>query len=226
MIISAGIQDSMKDSNNGYLIGITGNSGCGQTTAAKYIINECSGICSLDHIGHRLLNRKYVISELADAFSRAEFNHLNGESIRAELRKVVLNDTKAYERLNSVLHPRIIRWAVHSARILRKQKGIWVLEGALICELGIHELLDYLIVIQDSEDRCISRVAARDNISLKDAAKRWEMQLPIENKLTFADKVVNNSGGLDSMKQQVLTIFQGIKKNLLKRSESEQNNGA
>ncbi len=201
---------------NGFLIGITGNSGCGQTTAAKYISEEGSGICSLDQIGHRLLNRKYVISELSDAFSRPEFNHMNGESIRDELRKIVLNDTKAYGILNSVLHPRMIRWAACSARILRKMKGIWVLEGALICELGIHELLDYLIVVKDSEQRCISRVAARDNILLTDAAKRWEVQLPIENKLTMADKVVNNSGELDNMKQQILTIFKGIKKNLLK----------
>ncbi len=204
----------MRDSY-GFLIGITGNSGCGQTTAAKYISKDCSGICSLDQIGHRLLNRKYVISELSDAFSRPEFNHMNGESIRNELRKIVLNDTKAYAVLNSVLHPRMIRWAACSARILRKSEGIWVLEGALICELGIHELLDYLIVVQDSEKRCISRVAARDNISFKDAAKRWEVQLPIENKLTMADEIVNNSGELDNMKEQILTIFQGIKKYLL-----------
>lgn len=205
----------MKDSNTGFLIGITGNSGCGQTTASKYISKECSGICSLDQIGHRLLNRQYVISELADVFSRPEFNHLDGESIRAELRKIVLIDTKAYAKLNSVLHPRMIRWAARSARILRNLKGIWVLEGALICELGIHELLDYLIVVQDSEQRSISRVAARDNISFQDAAKRWEVQLPIENKLTIADAVVNNSGELDNMKQQIHTIFHRIKKNLM-----------
>ena len=214
MIISAGIPDNMGDTT-GFLIGITGNSGCGQTTAAKYISEECSGICSLDQIGHRLLNRQYVISELSDAFSRPDFNHLDRESIRAELRKIVLNDAKAYAILNSVLHPRMIRWAVHSAKILRKLKGIWVLEGALICELGIHELLDYLIVVQDSKQRSISRVSARDNISLEDAAKRWEVQLPIENKSTIADAVVNNSGELDYMKQQILTIFQCIRKNLL-----------
>lgn len=205
----------MINSNNGFLVGITGNSGCGQTTAANYISEECSGICSLDLVGHRLLDRQYVISGLSDAFSRPEFNHLDGESTRSELRKIVLNDTKAYAILNSVLHPRMIRWAVNSARILRQLKGIWVLEGALICELGIHELLDYLIVVQDSEKRCISRVAARDNISLEDAAKRWEVQLPIKNKLTMADEVVNNSGELDNLKQQILTIFQRIKKNLL-----------
>ena len=205
----------MIDTNSGFLIGITGNSGCGQTTAAEYISEECSGICSLDLVGHRLLDRRYVISELADSFSRTEFNHMDGESIRIELRKMVLNDTKAYAILNSVLHPRMIRWAVNSARILRKLKGIWVLEGALICELEIHKMLDYLIVIQDSEYRCVSRVAARDNISLKDAAKRWEVQLPIENKSIMADEVVNNSGELDNMKQQILTIFQCIKKNML-----------
>ncbi len=199
----------------GFLIGITGNSGCGQTTAAKYLNEECSGICSLDLVGHRLLNRQYVISELAEAFSRPEFNHLDGESIRTELRKIVLNDTEAYAILNAVLHPRMIGWAVQCAQTLRKLKGIWILEGALICELRINDLLDYLIVVEDSEHRCISRVAARDNISFEDAAKRWKVQLPIENKSKMADAVVDNSGELDNLKQQILTIFRCIKKNIM-----------
>lgn len=200
---------------SGFLIGITGNSGCGQTTAAEYLNKECSGLCSLDLVGHRLLNRQYVTSELADAFSRPEFNHLDGKSIRTELRKIVHSYPEAYAVLNAVLHPRMIGWAVQCAQTLRKLKGVWILEGALICELGINDLLDYLIVVEDSEHRCISRVAARDNISYEDAAKRWRVQLPIEYKSRLADAVVINSGELDNLKQQILAIFHRIKKNLM-----------
>lgn len=205
----------------GFLIGITGNSGCGQTTAAEYLNDECAGICSLDMVGHRLLDRHYVISELADAFSRPEFNHMAGKTIRTELRAIVHNDPEAYAVLNAVLHPRMIGWAAQCAQALRKMKGVWILEGALICELGINDLVDFLIVVQDSELRSISRVAARDNISYEDAAERWKVQLPIEYKSRLADAVVINSGEPDYMGQQILTIFQRIRKNLMNCSESE-----
>lgn len=198
----------------GFLVGITGNSGCGQTIAAGFIKSSCSGICSLDRTGHRMLERRYVVSELSEKFSRPDFIHLDGEDLRAELRMIVFDDSEALALLNSVLHPRMTRWALQTASILRKRKGIWLLEGALICELGIHEYLDYLIVIRDSEDRCVSRVAIRDMISEDEAGKRWRSQMPIKKKVSLADAVVNNSGRLDNMKRQIRTIFDTMKENL------------
>ncbi|MEN8209983.1 MAG: hypothetical protein ABFR50_12115, partial [Candidatus Fermentibacteria bacterium] len=71
------MSDKITMNDTGYLVGITGNSGCGQTTAASFVAERCGGVCSLDRIGHRLLNKRYVLRGLADGFSRRSLLSMN-----------------------------------------------------------------------------------------------------------------------------------------------------
>jgi len=195
----------------GYLVGITGNSGCGQSTAAEFIARQCSGVCSLDRVGHRLLNRSYVHRDLADAFSNNAFLTMSENEIRSRLGKIVFEDSDKLSALNSVLHPRMIRWVKNASAILSGDEGIWVLEGALIYELGLDRYLDCVIVIADTAERSAERLAVRDDISTNDARRRWIQQFPILKKSSLADYIVYNSKDLDYMRQQILTIFEEIK---------------
>ncbi len=212
---SAGMSDNMMAPDTGYLVGITGNSGCGQSTAAGFVADQCAGVCSLDGVGHRLLTKRYVLRELADGFSRSSLQAMNEDEIRSELGSMVFDDPQKMAVLNSILHPRMIRWASTSAALMGNSRGIRVLEGALIYELEIDRYLDYIIVIEDTADRCAERLAARDDISEEYALKRWKRQLPINTKVSRADYVVRNSKDPDYMKQQILNIFVDIEKRLL-----------
>ncbi len=203
------------DYDTGYLVGITGNSGCGQSTAAGFIAQRCAGVCSLDRIGHRLLSKPYVLRELADGFSKSDLLTMSENEIRSELRSIVFDDPDKMATLNAILHPRMIRWASTSAAFLKSSKGIRVLEGALIYELEIDRYLDYMIVIEDTPDRSAERLSVRDDIPAINALKRWKRQLPIDTKASRADYVVHNSQDLDYMKQQILNIFKELEGRLL-----------
>ena len=214
-MISAGMSDNMMVPDTGYLVGITGNSGCGQSTAAGFAAERCAGVCSLDSLGHRLLTKRYVLRELADGFSESSLLMMNENEIRSKLGSMVFDDPKNMAELNSILHPRMIRWTSISAALMGNRRGIRVLEGALIYELEIDRYLDCIIVIEDTADRCATRLAARDDISEEYALKRWKSQLPINSKVSRADYVVRNSQDRDYMKQQILNIFVDIEKRLL-----------
>lgn len=192
------------------MVGITGNSGCGQSTAAGFIAEYCTGICSLDRIGHRLLSKPYVLRDLAADFSRADLLTMNADRIRSELGRIVFHDPGKMDLLNSILHPRMVKWASMTAAILTGRKGIWVLEGALIYEIGIDRYLDYMIAVEDTIERSAEHLAIRDGISAEYAFRRWNYQLPVHTKSSRADYVVDNSKDLDYMKQQILTIFEEI----------------
>jgi len=191
-------------------VGITGNSGCGQTSAAGIIAGRCRGICSLDRIGHRLLSKPYVLRELAAGFSRDDFAALTVEELRSELGNTVFNDDKKMTVLNSVLHPRMIGWASSTAARLSGIAGIRILEGALLIELGIDRFLDCMIVIEDTFERCAERLYIRDNVTTEQARRRWRQQYPLREKVLKADYVVDNSKDLVYMKQQILTIFEEL----------------
>ncbi len=201
--------------DSGYLVGITGNSGCGQSTAAGFIADRCEGVCSLDRIGHRLLSKQYVLRDLAAGFSKNSLLTMNENEIRTELRDIVFDEPEMMVILNSVLHPRMVRWASTTAAILESSRGIRILEGALIYELGIDRYLDHIIVIEDTVERSAERLAERDDISAEYALKRWNRQLPINDKSSRADYVVHNSKDLDYLKQQILNIFEELEGRLL-----------
>ncbi|MEN8209948.1 MAG: dephospho-CoA kinase, partial [Candidatus Fermentibacteria bacterium] len=128
---------------------------------------------------------------------------------------IVFDDPEKMGILNSILHPRMIRWVSASATAMKGSSGIRVLEGALIYELEIDRYLDCMIVIEDTADRCSERLAARDDITAEYALKRWEQQYPVLLKAERADYVVYNSRDMDYMKQQILSIFEDIEKRLL-----------
>ncbi len=193
------------------LIGITGNSGCGQTSAARFALESgIDGFCSLDEIGHRLLTRQYVRTELSMALYQPDLKNIPAESLREYLGEIAFRDRNILEGINSVLHPRMKRWASISAETLRASGGIFILEGALLCELGMNRILDILIVVRDTKQRASARVAHRDSISKDMVADRWNYQWPLSAKVELSDFVIDNDGDLHSLKDKTFVIFGGI----------------
>jgi dephospho-CoA kinase len=198
------------------LIGITGNSGCGQTTAASFLEEYVDGICSLDRVGHRLLAKRYVKRELAAVFRNAELETMDPAVLRQFLSSIVFGDDRgtrsrsSLSHLNEVLHPRMVRWARRSAEYLSTSSGIWILEGALIFELGIHRYLDFTILIRDSEARCASRLTERDGVDADTVATRWRNQMDLDRKALLAYRVIENSRGLNYLRKSILSIFDEI----------------
>ncbi len=193
------------------LIGITGNSGCGQTTAAEFLADHAT-VCFLDELGHRLLGKEYVRKELASAFGNPEIVSMSGEEVRKYLSNLVFDNPKLMERLNVVVHPRMARWVRNAAAALRKREGIWILEGALLFELALGDVFDETVLIRDSLERCAERLVLRDGINEEDAKKRWNFQLALEEKASMAGTVVDNNGDLEYLKRKIVGIFQEISK--------------
>jgi dephospho-CoA kinase len=192
------------------LVGITGNSGCGQSTAAGFASGLCAGVCSLDAVGHRLLDRSYVVSDLAKKLCRMDLLELRGPALRREMGRTAFSDPVLLDAVNSTLHPRMQGWARMAAAKARLLPGIRILEGALIIELGLAPILDRLIVIRDTLERCAERVSNRDGVPEKETALRWRSQLPMEIKTSIADWVIDNNRGKDDMRARIVSIFAGM----------------
>lgn len=193
------------------LIGITGNSGCGQTEAAGFSRNSgVSGVCSLDEIGHRLLERSYVQTALAMALYQPDLKYIPAVELRASLSHIAFKDPNTLMEINRIIHPRMKRWASISASALRASGGIWVLEGALLCELGINHLLDVLIVIRDTKERAVARAAVRDNTSVEIVHARWRNQMALEAKIELSDFVIDNDSDLHSLQVKTSVIFEKL----------------
>ena len=82
----------------------------------------------------------------------------------------------------------------------------------LLIELNLQYLFDKLLVVHVPDKVQIERLVERDGISREEAANILKAQLPIDEKLQFADFVVDNTKDLAYTRSQIEEIWERLQK--------------
>jgi dephospho-CoA kinase len=188
------------------LVGLTGNSGTGASTVAGFWREAGATVCSLDHTGHRLMEKTRTKKALGID------PNLTGLEARALLREKAFTDPTLLARINRTMHPVMTRWAHHCATILRDRPGILVLEGALVFELGLATVFDTTVAVVDTPERAFLRIFARDGVTRAAMQGRWQNQLPPAEKQKRADLVIHNSGSIEDLKEVSISVYNELVK--------------
>jgi dephospho-CoA kinase len=137
----------------------------------------------------------------------------DGALDRAKLGAIVFADEDRRQVLNSILHPFII--AAQDEQIRRWQEetpdGIAVIDAALMIESGGFRRFAKLIVVHCRPEVQLERLILRDGLSAKDAAQRIASQMPQNEKMKYADFLIDTSEGFDSARKQTETVFRELK---------------
>ena len=183
------------------LVGLTGNSGTGTSTVAGFWREAGATVCSLDHTGHRLMEKPRTKVALGID------PNLSGPAARALIREKAFTDPSVLARINQVMHPVMTRWACYCAARLRNRPGITVLEGALIFEMGMAGVFDLTVAVVDTPERAFLRIFSRDGVSRAAMQGRWQNQLSPAEKAQRADLVIHNSESIEKLKEVSLSVY-------------------
>jgi dephospho-CoA kinase len=118
--------------------------------------------------------------------------------------------------LNRIVHPEVIRsqerWMDEVGR--QDPHAVAIVEAALILEAGVAKRFDRLIVVTSTEQARVARFAARQKLDLdaarKEVTRRMAAQLPETEKIQAANYVIDNSGSLDSTREQAQSVWQQL----------------
>ena len=118
---------------------------------------------------------------------------------RKKLGKIVFDDPQLLNKLNMIMHPRIMeRFKDELARTKSSQpKAIVVMEIPLLYETHLDRICDEIWVIWVDRDTQIKRLMARDALTREDAIKRIESQMSLDEKAKRADLVLDNTRGIE-----------------------------
>lgn len=214
------------DGGRGLLLGITGSSGSGQSTASRALGERGFEVLSLDEAGHRLLEREYLRKAVAEGIGDPSLAHLDAGSMRAALRVKAFDCRDVMAVLERVLHPRMSRWMSFCGCIIKARGGRAVFEGALFLELGGAEVVDSVIVMASEARDCVARIMARDGLDERGAVRRLSLQMPLTERLEKADWVILNSAGTSeaSVGLQALAIAEcsGVRTDPTRRNDGSQ----
>jgi dephospho-CoA kinase len=78
-------------------------------------------------------------------------------------------------------------------------------------ELNLQYRFHKLLVVYVPQEVQIERLMERDGISREAAADRLKAQLPIDEKVGYADFVIRNDGSLEETQKQVESVWEELK---------------
>lgn len=176
-------------------VGVTGGMGSGKTTVCR-IFHESLGIPVFyaDEWAKKLIATDPILSAGIqqifgpEAYQKEAYN-------RAYVAKIAFSEPEKLAALNALVHP-AVEEASRAWQAEQSQTGApyTLKEAALLIESGGHRHLDYLIVVTAPEALRLARVKARDGLSEAQILARIRKQLPENEKITLADRVIVNDG--------------------------------
>jgi dephospho-CoA kinase len=185
-------------------VGLTGGIASGKSTVASMLRDSDCHVLELDAIGHELLESGQPAHDEIVAEFGNEILDAAGNVDRSKLGRIVFADPAKRERLNQILHPRILDVARQWFAALARPGGpeLAFAEAALIVESGFHKELDRVLVCWCTPEQQIERLQERA-LPPEQARQRVAAQMPMDEKRRYADMVIDCSGTLAATETQV-----------------------
>ena len=184
-----------------YLIGLTGNIATGKSVVLRVLKRLGAKIIDADALVHQLMAKgtpvwRAILDEFGEGILGSE-----GEIDRGKLGAIVFADTEALERLEAIVHPAVTSRV--NELIRQASEPVVVVEAIKLIEAGWHRTCDALWVVTCPKEQQLERLMRARKLSREEALLRIEAQPPQEDKVALADVVIDNSGSLKEMREQV-----------------------
>lgn len=207
----------MKPNNNfspPIIIGLTGGIGSGKSTVSQLLEKHDIPTIDTDHIAREVVTLNSVgLNAIVQQFGNRILNHdttLN----RKALRELIFNNSTAKKQLEAILHP-IIQTEVQKQIARLKQNSppptailiaIPLLTENIQKNGQIPDYLDQIWVVDTSVEQQLKQACLRDQNSPEQIQKIIHQQASRKERLAMADVIINNTGDLNHLQQQLQRI--------------------
>ena len=202
----------MKSIDKKLKIAITGSIGSGKTLISNYFIEKGFPVLNADLISKDLLqNNQQIKTKIIKVFGDQSYtdNILN----KKFLSEKVFASEENVEKINSIVHPYVIKQIEIESNKLLKFHSIVFTEAALIYEANMEELFDYVILVTSEEDIRLQRKIQSENYTEEEFFKRNNNQIPDKEKKKRADFILENNKTIKELKNKAdftLKIIEGL----------------
>ncbi len=191
-------------------IALTGNLGSGKSTVGALLRKLGAYVVDADELIHSFYRRGHpVYREVVGAFGEGILDP-EGNIDRRKLADVVFSDREKLSLLESITH-RAFYDELERIYTELPEDAIVFVEASLLVEKGTYRNYDRTVVVYAPYEVCRER-ALRKGMSEEDFLRRWRRQMPPEEKVRFADYVIDNSDGLEKTERQVREVFEAIRR--------------
>lgn len=185
------------------IIGITGGIASGKSTVTDFLRKQGYQVIDADQVVHELQEpggRLY--QALLSAFGSAILQE-DGRLDRPKLGAMLFGNPELLAQ-SSQLQNQIIREELARRRdLLAETEAVFFIDVPLLFELQYEDWFDQVWLLDVTEETQISRLMARNALSLEEAEKRIAAQLSLQEKRKRADVLIENNGSVEETLAQV-----------------------
>ena len=203
--------------------GLTGGIACGKS----FVLGEFQKLgvhtVDADKIAHSLIQPGQPSYDRIVELFGSGILAPDGAIDHKKLGRLVFSQKSARQELNSIVHPFVFE---EEERLIAEFKTnrdrklpIIMVDAALMIETDSYQKYDCILVVFCKPSMQLDRLMARNHFSEEEAQKRIDSQMPLSEKVKFADYVIENSGRPSETQAQINHIFD----EMLSRDESQQN---
>ncbi len=196
------------------LVAVTGGIASGKSAVSKMLEELGAPIIDYDVIARHIVEPgKPAWKDIVSCFGEYVLKE-DRQIDRKRLSEIVFRDPEKRRQLERFTHPRIIEEGDRQADAIaaRDPKAIIQVAVPLLIEIQIQDRFHKVLLVYAPREMQIERLMKRDGITKEAAESILDAQLPIDEKLRYADFVVHNEGTLEETRKQVEKVWEELKK--------------
>jgi len=192
------------------LVGLTGGLGAGKSTVSRMLGERGAAVLDADAFARDAVAAgtpgfARVVARFGDGIVGPD-----GELDRAKLAAIVFNDERSLRDLEAIVHPEVRRMVEEGLSDNAGTDRVVVLVNPLLIEMGTHRDCDVVVVVSTSAQTQLDRVVAR-GMDREDAEARMANQLPLAERATYADVLLDNDGDFVALERQVDRLWRDLR---------------
>ena len=189
-------------------VGLTGGIASGKSTVGQMFVELGCHLLDSDHLTHQLLEPRQSVHEAVVREFGNQILAEDGTIDRRLLGEIVFKDHEARKKLNSLVHPAVIQrqkeWL--GEMNVKDPGGIAIVDAALMIEVGTYKNYDKMIVVTCRPEIQKQRLLERSGLTNEQIDARIRAQMPLSEKVKYADFVIDNSDDLPDTRRQVQEV--------------------
>jgi len=200
------------------IVGLTGSIASGKSTVANFFKELGAYLIDWDVLAREIVRPHMKAWEgIVEYFGSAVLNE-DSTLNRQKLGEIVFGDEEKVKKLDEITHPEIFKEDQRITNEIRNSdpdavviKDIPLLgeSNSPLTEIGFDIIVDKVVVVYASEENQRKRLQER-GFATEEAMKRISSQMPLDEKVKFADFVIQNDGSLEETRRQVERVYNAL----------------
>lgn len=186
------------------VVGLTGGIASGKSTVSNMLKEKGVTVIDAD-LEARLAVEKGepAYHEIVSYFGR-EILFEDGTINRAKLGAIIFNDEEKRLKLNSIVHPDVRKRMLDKRdKAIANGENLIVMDIPLLIESKLTYMIDKILLVYVDETTQLKRLIERNHFSEDEALSRINSQMPLKEKVSLSDAVINNNGTIEETRNQL-----------------------